>query len=822
MLRVIALGVVSGASLTHFLRDLPEIDRLVIWCLTCNACTGLIVIFIRRRIQSVSHSPLQIVSFRLVSCLIVLITTMISAMSWTIFLAQMRRADTLSQVHENFVTRVTFRVQSMSQDLNGQQRFEALVLDPVPAGIPRHLMVTWPDSDTSRVPVLAGNIWRAALTIKRPHGASNPAGFDFEGFMFQKNIRALGKVRGRPELLSDHPFASPGILIARCRHFVRNAMRKALVDARYGSVIIALAIGDQDSVSASDWDVFNRTGITHLVSISGSHVTMLAAFGGLSMMWCWNRLRIGGRHACAWIPSKVMAACAALSVALFYCLLAGWGVPARRTFFMLLVIGLAMIARLPLSPATVLSVAAAVVTVLDPWSPMATGFWLSFGAVLILFALGAQAERMSVNKPTTYKKIMFVLKESVRMQWVITLAMTPVLAFLFQQVSLTSPFANAVAIPVVTFVVTPLALSMAVVSVIPGFDVLASVLGWIANLAMQWTMYPVVWLSESSWSMWSVAAMPVWTLALSIVGVAWALMPPGMPVRWAGWCLILPVLVWRPERPEEGAWNMTVMDVGQGSAILIRTHSHQLLVDTGPKMGMSDAGQRVIHPVMRALSFKKLDALIVSHADMDHAGGLAHILSHFHVGALYASFDVFAWLSRNANFLVADKKIKFKSPFILCVAGQTWTWDKVKFTVLHPATNQKIKDKTNANSCVIHVAGIYHSVLLPGDIGTNEEKMIVQNYTDLQADVVIAGHHGSLTSSSALFVRKINAVHAIAQSGYLNRFKHPAPEVIARWNLSQTKFWRTDHHGAILVESYKDHLSVRAYRRMIRRYWHHM
>jgi competence protein ComEC len=351
-------------------------------------------------------------------------------------------------------------------------------------------MVNWQDPPEKRVVVLPGQRWRAALVLKRPHSAINPSGFDFEAHMFQKNIRAIGKVRGQPTLISDQPFFSIQVMVSRLRHHIRHAMRQVLGDARYTPVLIALAIGDQDSVSASDWDVFNRTGITHLVSISGSHVTMLAAFGGVSMLWFWKRIHLGRQHACERIPAKVMAAIAALCVALFYCLLAGWGVPARRTFFMLLVIGVAMISRYSMTPTTILSIAAAIVTLLDPWSPLSTGFWLSFGAVSVLFAAGAQA--VGPGASTSKKmKVISVLRESARLQWLITLAMTPVIAFLFQQVSLSSPLANAIAIPVVTFIVTPLAILVALLCLIPGLEFFAGGLGWLANLAMQAAMHPI-------------------------------------------------------------------------------------------------------------------------------------------------------------------------------------------------------------------------------------------------------------------------------------------------------------------------------------------
>jgi competence protein ComEC len=748
------------------------------------------------------------------------ITAFMAAVSWTVFQAQNRLDDVLLVEHENVVSRLSFCVVSMAQDQNAQQRFEAQVLDPIPPGIPRNIMVSWQDPQNARVVVLPGQIWRAALVLKRPHGATNPSGFDFEAHMFQKNIRAIGKVRGKPKLISDHPFLSTRVAVSRLRHYIREAMRQVLGDARYAPVLIALAIGDQDSVSTSDWDVFNRTGITHLVSISGSHVTMLAAFGGVSMMWFWKRIRLGRQHACERIPAKVMAAIAALCVALFYCLLAGWGVPARRTFFMLLVIGVAMMARLSVTPTTILSIAAAIVTLLDPWSPMSTGFWLSFGAVLVLFAAGAQAAGPGAS---TSKKmqVIAVLKESARLQWLITLAMTPVIAFLFQQVSLSSPIANAIAIPVVTFIVTPLAILVALICLIPGLGFFAGALGWLANLAMQAAMAPIIWLSQAQWLMLDVAAISGWLLMLALMGVVWALLPPGVPARWAGWCLILPALFNQSERPNEGDWKMIALDVGQGSSILLRTRSHAMLFDTGPQQGLTNAGQRVITPVLRSLGINTLDALIVSHADMDHVGGFRHVLNTHRVKSLYASFNAPLWLEQSPLRAEAQHSHSNKPDFLYCRHGQQWIWDSVRFTVLHPESIAERATNKNANSCVVHIAGLYHSVLLTGDIGVKEEKTMIESHKGLEADVVVAAHHGSVSSSSELFVSQINARHTIIQSGHLNRFKHPDNTVLKRWRTHASTIWRTDRQGAIEVHANRQALTVKSLRSAGKRYWHH-
>ena len=834
--RLIALSIVAAAVFLQTLSALP--NRLWVFGLTAAIGLSWITLF--------CLSKLRILSLlRWIHLVFILTFFFMLSLAWSGWRAQLRLNDRLASEQENVVTRLSFLVSSLVQDQGDSLRFEAIVQPEGPAGalppgIPKHIQVVWRKQDTHQSPlqVRPGQTWRAALIFKRPRGALNPHGFDYEAHLLSRNIRAIGRVRGRPVLLSEHALSSMQILVSLARQHLRSEMRKHVGEMTYGAVLIALAIGDQDSVKSEHWEVFNKTGITHLVSISGSHVTMLAAFGGLSMLWLWKRLRWRDRALGERVPAKVMAAGAALAVAWLYCLLAGWGVPARRTFFMLLVSGLAMMTRLPISASSVLCLAAAVVTVIDPWSPLSTGFWLSFGAVAILFYVSAQSQAMHSESLSLCQRGWQILKESAKLQWIITLAMLPALAFLFQQVSVSSPLANAVAIPIVTFVVTPLALATAVISCVPGLSLLAGVTAWCGHVAFDVCMGPVTFLANASWSSLSVAAMPLWCLVLSVLGICWALQPPGIPARWVGWSLLLPALSWQPQRVPEGGWWLTALDVGQGGAVLVGTKHHVLLFDSGPRLGSSDAGKRVVAPVLRALDLRKIDTLIVSHSDMDHAGGLPGLLQEVPVVHAFSSFNLDAFLSHLQKGLQTRTPIPRPSVMSACEAGYTWTWDGVIFTFMHPITeavtkshysatskNEK-KSRKNAHSCVLHIRGTHHSAFLSGDIGVKQELEILQRIDSGQAqqsafaDVVLVGHHGSTTSSSPIFVLRSRAKHAITQAGYLNRFSHPALEVEERWKASQAKFWRTDNHGAVTVKSTQKGLNVGSESHFRKRYWH--
>ena len=852
--RLCALTIVLGAVLVQCSPSLPDLKHLFA---TSLGLIGLLVVSSRQ-----PHSCPRRVSLVLIALLFSLI--------WTTWRAEQRLSAVLSLEHENVVTRLTFRVTSLPNDMSESVRFEAQVLEPFKAGVPTTLQVSWLKTPTMQQ-VLPGHVFRAALVLRRPHSNLNPHGFDYEGHLFAKNIRALGRVRGLPVLLADEPYAGLSVSVARVRHRVREGMRRVTADMPYGAVLIALAIGDQDSVKQEHWQIFNLTGITHLVSISGSHVTMLAAVGGWLALLTMKRVRWRGRLLCERMPARVIATLVAMLVAWLYCLLAGWGVPAQRTFFMLACVAVSVLVRHTLSASRVLAAAAAVVVVADPWAPLATGFWLSFLAVGILFAAGAAggarreetsvvrdsrikadpsvnlADRASakgvvtndsLKKPDSqaswilayWQRVKQLCIEASRLQWLITIAMLPVLAFLFQQVSLVSPFANALAIPVLTLVVTPLALALAVFGLVPGLGWLATVSGALAHWALEYTLIPVTWLANLSWAVFDVAAAPFWTLALAGVGMIWALQPPGWPMRWTGWCLLLPVLSFEPQRPALGHWRLIAFDVGQGAGVLLQIQTHDILFDTGPRQGASDAGARTIVPGLRSLGIRTLDSVVVSHADSDHAGGLLAVLAALPVSTLYSSFSLQEWLIRASptNALLTLKNRPAQA--LPCERGHHWEWDGVMFRFLHPDARQpimastrssKIKPSKNAQSCVLHVQGSHHSALLPGDIGVKQEQLLLERHAaKLTADLVVVAHHGSDTSSSSRFVQQLGAQHAIVQAGYLNRFGHPHPLIKQRWLEAQAKFWQTDRHGAVVANSTPRGLFVQPYSQLRQRYWH--
>jgi competence protein ComEC len=448
----------------------------------------------------------------------------------------------------------------------------------------------------------------------------------------------------------------------------------------------------------------------------------------------------------------------------------------------------------------VLCAALLLVLLLDPWAVLAPGFWLSFGAVAVILYVATGRLRAGHG---------LALGESLvqwgRVQWAITLALAPLLLVWFQQMSLVSPLANAVAIPLVSLVVTPLALAG---SVLP-FDFILK----LAHAVMAGQMWLLEWCAALPAAVWQQHAPAAWTVALALAGTAWLLLPRGVPARWLGLPLLLPMFTAGPPAPTQGALWLTVLDVGQGLAVFVQTERHALLYDAGPAYSPeADSGSRAILPFLRASGIAQLDALVVSHDDNDHAGGAASVLAGLPVAALYSSLP-----EAHAAWLAASG---YRLP---CAAGQGWDWDGVRFELLHPAAGSYAVDriKSNDRSCVLKIAAARGAVLLTGDIEARSElEMLERGPGELRADVLVAPHHSSRTSSTPEFIAAVQPRWAVLPVGYRNRFGHPKEEVVERYRASGAQMLRTDNAGAVLVRIDGSGIDLRAYRRIKRRYWY--
>jgi competence protein ComEC len=712
---------------------------------------------------------------------------------WAALHAHIRLADELPHQWEGRDLQLIGVVATMPQQQERGERFEFDVEQVLTAGsqVPNHISLTWyaeqsADPRRAITHFHAGERWQLTVRLKRPHGTLNPHGFDFEAWALENDIRATGYIRkDASNRLVDTLVLRPGYLVEAVRENIRQRMQTVLTQQRYGGILQALAIGDEAAISQSDWQTFLHTGTNHLMSISGLHITMLAGLGFSLVHVLWRRSE---KLALA-LPARKAATLAGVLIALTYALIAGFSVPAQRTFFMLLVIALALWSGRNVSIARVLALALLVVVVLDPWAVLAPGFWLSFGAVAVIaYAVGGRLQRPHW------------LREAVQVQWAVSLGLGPLLLVLFHQVSIISPIANAIAIPLVSLVVVPLTLAG---SLLP--------LPWLLSLAhaaMAICMVGLEWLAALPLSTWQQHAPPVWTLPLAIAGVCWVLLPRGFPMRWLGLIALMPMLFLRPVPLANGTMQVTILDVGQGLAVVVQTAAHTLLYDAGPRYStQSDSGARIVVPYLRGQGIHRLDGMVISHDDNDHAGGMTSVLAQLPVGWVSSSFP--------PESLLADAN------HASCVAGQSWTWDGVRFDMLHPdADSYQKRIKDNDRSCVLRVSTRYGSLLLPGDIERRAERDLVRTMQISAADVLVVPHHGSKTSSTVEFIEQVRPQIAIFAVGYRNRFGHPKRDIIERYQHAGSRLYRTDHDGALLIDfGAEQAITVSRWREQARRYW---
>ena len=703
--------------------------------------------------------------------------------------AELRLSDELPFRWEGIDVAVTGVVEGLPQVTDANTRF-LFEVESSQGVVPRHVSLAWyPDRRAGPPPrIAAGERWRLTVRLKRPRGLANPHAFDFEPWALERGIRATGYVRtaSRFERLEARVEGWPYTL-HRWRGEIRDAMLDRLKGERLRGVVVALAVGDQDAIAADDWEVFWRTGVGHLMSISGLHITMLAALAAAIVFAAWVRVPPLALR----FPARKAAVAAGLAAAIGYSLMTGYQVPAQRTCLMLATLAACVLADRHGSPSRMLALAAFMVTCADPWAVLSPGFWLSFGAVAsIFYVMSLRAGRRGW------------LVRLAGEQLAVTAAMLPLLLALFQEFSLVSPLANAVAIPVVSLVVVPLAIGGAFLPA-----------PWLLDLAhstMQALMSPLERLADLPLATFESHAPAAWMLLAGTLGCAWLLAPRGVPMRSLGAVWLAPLFAFAPPAPRGGEAWLEVLDVGNGLAVVVRTARHALLFDAGPGWNAdADSGSRIVVPFLRGEGIRTLDGMVISHADDDHSGGAISV-----AGARPPPWLLSSLRDEDAIHLAFERSSR-------CEAGQRWRWDGVDFAMLHPAAavySETGRRKENDRGCVLKVSTGGASALLSGDVEARAEaELLSRNAALLRATVLVVPHHGSRTSSTPAFVAAVAPEIAIFSVGYRNRFGHPHPMVVARYAQAGADVWRTDCEGAIHVELAHG-ASARAYAEN-KRYW---
>lgn len=640
------------------------------------------------------------------------------------------------------------RVTGLPEVGEGVVRFQLQQASSRRAELPPRIRLAWYNAP----PVRAGETWRLAVRLKRPHGLINPQTFDYEAWLLAQRIGATGTVKSGERV-------QPAEGLGAWRDRLRQRLLATPAQGREGA-LAALVLGDGSGLSTADWQVLQNTGTVHLMVISGQHIGLLATFlyglvAGLARLGFWPRTW-------PWLPCACVLA---FSGALAYGLLAGFAVPVQRACVM---VGLVLLWRWRFRHLGVwlpLLLALVAVLLLEPLASLQAGFWLSFAAVALLILifsgrLGAWPWWRTLT----------------RAQWAMAIGLLPLLLALGLPVSASGPLANLLAVPVVGLLVVPLALLGTLLLPVPW---LGAGLLWLAGAALDLLFSLLaqlaLWLPA-----WLPSTLPLWAWLLVALGALVLLLPAALPLRSLGVLLLLPLLFTAQQRPEHGRAEVWMLDVGQGLALLVRTRQHALLYDAGPRFGDFDTGERVVLPSLRALDVRGLDLLLVSHADNDHAGGVAAIKRGLAVRQVLSGEP-----DKLAPLLQAEA----------CVSGQHWQWDGVKFSTWRWAA----ATDGNQASCVLRIEANGERLLLTGDIDSRAERALLDSGLEMPAQWLLAPHHGSRGSSSSALLAQVRPTAALVSRGAHNAFGHPHAEVVERYRLLDARLYDTVEHGAVRI-----------------------
>ena len=743
-----ALGFALGVGTFHLLVDpLP-------WTLVLGPVVGLTLAAWR---WAVRHRSLKVAAWGMIG------------FAW----AQYHACLTLCHPFPEDFTRSDLEVEghivSLPADLGEARRFLFRVNSARHGGVAVDFAgltrLTWYDSVP---PLSVGERWRLEVRLKPPHGFANAGGFDLERWLFEQGIKATGHIRGGGDNLRLDP--GPGAYwVNRLRERLRDHIARQLAGSPALGLVQALTLGERSAMPPAQWEALTRVGISHLVAISGVNVGLVAGFVFFLVRWLW-----------VWRPGWTLAlaapraaALAGLGGALAYSALAGFAVSTQRALVMLAVLLAALYWGRTPRPFAALTLALALILVLDPQSVLSYGFWLSFGAVAVLlftlearplsWAAGPLPGPVGQDGPPPRTEVWSRAGSRAWLhwgapQWAIAVGLLPALLLLFGRVSVISPAANLVAVPLFGLLL-PVLLGAVLLSLIPG---LGLPLVWVAQL-LTWFLTAVEALAVLPWATETISARPAWVWIAAFGGVVLLLAPRGLPGRGLGLVALLPLALVRPPIPDPGDAWFTLLDVGQGLSAVVRTRGHTLVYDAGPGFASGfETGSAVVLPYLREVGVGRIDALVLSHADKDHAGGF---------GGLRGAIPIERTLSGAPGEIPAANAAP-------CRAGVTWNWDGVSFAFLHPDREGLVG---NDRSCVLQVMAGETAVLLTGDIGRAVESRLADQSGDrLRSDILVAGHHGSATSSGAGFLAAVAPRYVLYAAGFANRFGFPAAEVRGR------------------------------------------
>jgi competence protein ComEC len=649
---------------------------------------------------------------------------------------------------------------------------------------PQRVRLSWYGERPELAP---GEGWQLQVRLRRPRGFMNPGGFDYEGWLFQQGLHATGYVR---ESEQNSRLQPAGHHVNALRDGIRQYIRNLLGETRAGALIAALAVGDRSSLGPDDWRVLRVSGTSHLLAISGLHIGLIAGLVFFPLRAIWGLVPAATRL----LPAQHAAAGCALLFAAAYAALAGFTLPTQRALLMLTVATVAVLSRRQFRTGDILALALLAVLLIDPFAVLAAGFWLSFAAVaVILWGMGSRLPEQGL------------WWRYGRVQVIVAVGLLPLLLFWFQEYPLLGALANLFAVPWVGMLIMPLILAGFLL--LPLWTAAGELLLFMAGQGLDILWAALQFLADQEFAAFSRPAPGMVAMLAGAAGAALLLLPRAVPYRWLGWLWLAPLIWPVADRPEPGDLRFTLLDVGQGLAAVIETREHVLVYDTGPRFSERfDAGSAAVMPYLHRRAHRRIDTLIISHPDNDHIGGAPALLAALPVDRI----------------LVIDPDVPELHGHAAesCQYGQEWTWDGIRFSILHPHAG--FSGSTNDASCVLRVESGNHVLLLPGDIERHSEYRLVDRLgsEQLAADILVAPHHGSRTSSTPAFLNAVAPGYALFATGYRNRYGFPNSDIIERYRVRDIHMLNTASTGAVEFDLTRAGIDIRKTRRAQRRFWH--
>ncbi len=630
-----------------------------------------------------------------------------------------------------------------------------------------------------RLPIGAGQTWQFTVRLKRPRGFASWGAFDYEKFLFRHQIVGTGYVRAKEE---HHLLSEPTTNLHRSRAKLRDAIAASSGDVG-SAMLVSLSLGDRSGLSNEQRAVFQRTGVSHLFAISGLHVGLVFVLTTtLVKLLLWPVARVFSS-----VPRQYLTLPPALLAALTYAGLAGFSVSTQRAIVMLSVYVICKLSARQASLLQVLLIAITVLLLYDPFSILDSGFWLSCYAVLIIAIVSDSDKSLPLW----------------RLQPWLWLGMLPITALLFGQVSLISPVVNLAVVPIFCLLLIP-ALLVGLLFQLVGVSMFADLINQFLLTAFARVYDLLDFISAQNMAFVYTEALPPWQAIL--IGILVLLATRKLLVMVPAIALMA-LCAWpSPTTLQADEYQLTLLDVGQGLSMVLRTADYVLVYDTGPTFntGFSTANA-VLLPFLRGQGISMIDELVISHADSDHIGGLDIVLSEMPV----------AQLSTSRLDRIPDSHLHRSRS---CQVGQVWRVGHIDFEFLGPSVDTP--QGSNNRSCVLKVSNSETTALITGDIERPVERHLVATASaDLSAQIMLVPHQGSKTSSSADFLDMVNPTVALLAAGYRNHYGHPHEKVVERYLERDIDLISTIENGSIQLNVRGKEIETTRFRKAQKRFW---